>query len=384
MVSNIRRSSEYSLLRKVLLFLLISLPVYLEASGRKQDPSVTVRVSEGERVLISSDGAFRARPLEGAGEFDYNAEWIEIQPDGSGVTFDGVYLPVGVVFTSRDKEHLAVNGRRYRGSLIVIPAGPGVVVINEVDIEEYLRGVLPVEVSPSWPMESLKAQAVVSRTYAYNNLGKNSFRGFDLTDDVFSQVYRGVDVEADSTDQAIKATSNLLLYSDDSLTRGYFHSCCGGRTENISLVWQGRIPHMQGVECGFCTDSPRYNWESNISPEVISERLGRAGFCSGEIEDIRFISRTASGRIDQMEILTSSSTISLSGHRFRMAMGPDVIKSALFTVDRTAPEYTFYGRGWGHGVGLCQWGARGLALEGVSFRDILNFYFPGIQIRRRR
>ncbi|NLB35577.1 MAG: SpoIID/LytB domain-containing protein [Elusimicrobia bacterium] len=384
MDENLKRLAEVlsrikPLLLTALLFIQTTLPVY--SSGNKHHAPLTVRVFEGEKVLISSPGGFRLEPLERGRRKNFGLEWVEFFMEDSSLRTDEETFQAGA-YISPKLEPLAVNGRSYRGNLILIPLDGKVRVINEVEVEDYLRGVLPVEVHPEWPLEALKVQAVVSRTYVYNNIGKNADKGFDLTDDVFSQVYRGKDVETENTDRAVKETRGQLIYLDGAPIPSYFFSCCGGHTEDVRKVWSGSFSHMEGVECIYCADSPRYSWSFTISPEEISDRLKSAGYFAGDILDIKLISRTNSGRIDLMELKTSTGTLSITGHQFRMALGPDNLKSALFAIDRSAPDYNFYGRGWGHGVGICQWGSRGLADQGAGFKEILKFYLPGIDIRR--
>ena len=366
-----------------ILALLISAAVNtsaLNASGRLPENTIKVNVLQAERVLISSDGPFRAVSGRGA-RTNFEPGWIEIVPSADGLKVEGGGFTDEVRFLP-GKSPLAVNGRRYRGAITVRKAGPGICVVNEIDVEEYLLGVLPVEISPAWPSEALKAQAVVSRTYVYNNIGKYSDQGFDLSSDVFSQVYRGMDVEAPETNAAVSQTKGMVLTRGDEIVRAYFHSCCGGFTEDIGEVWGSSFEHLKGGTCYYCTDSPRYNWERHILPGALRRNFESSGYAIGDVTDIKLLERTSAGRIRLMKVSHTEGELLLSGHRFRMAVGPDWIKSSMLAIDRDRDVFLFYGRGWGHGVGMCQWGARGQAKEGKNYRDILSHYFPGTQIRR--
>lgn len=282
-----------------------------------------------------------------------------------------------------DKEFIRINGRRYRDTVILNGMEDGTVTaVNELGVDGYLFGVLPVEVSPEWPIEALKAQAVVSRTFVMNNIGKYEDAGYDLSSDVFSQVYRGVEVEDPSSNRAVKETSGQVLTYEGDLAKAYFYSSCGGYTADIKNVWGTTLPYMEGVTCGFCKDSPRYRWNKKVTPRSLKEKLNKEGYKIGEIKDIKFLSRTSSGRIDELLVIHSRGRTALTGHKFRMAVGPDIIKSTLMSIDREKPEFSFYGRGWGHGVGMCQWGAKGMAEKGYDYVDILQFYFPGVQLER--
>ncbi len=283
--------------------------------------------------------------------------------------------------SSRDRrEFLRINGRRYRGSIIILNDGETLTAINEVNIEDYLKGVLPMEISPRWPMEAVKAQAIAARTYAVNNLGKYGSRGYDLTADIYSQVYAGMEVEDPRSNRAVDETKGKVIIYNNKLARTYFHSSCGGHTEDVQKVWGSDIPYLKGVYCPFCSDSPRARWELDLSPSDIAGSL--SGIPAGEIKSIELVSRTRSGRVDVMKVSHGGGELEITGHAFRMTAGPNILQSAMFTIGLAEEPYRFYGRGWGHGVGMCQWGARGQALEGRNFREILSYYMPGTEVRR--
>jgi stage II sporulation protein D len=281
-----------------------------------------------------------------------------------------------------DNSFLYINGRRYRDTVMITSDGKALTVVNELGIDGYLFGVLPVEVSPEWDAEALKAQAIVSRTYVLNNLGKYESKGYDLSNDIFSQMYRGVEVENPSSNSAVLETEGIVLLYEGELAKAYFHSSCGGYTADIGKVWTAPLEYMRGVTCPYCRESPRYHWEIEISKQDLKEKLAAGGYETGDIEDIKFLSRSESGRIQDMYIMHSGRELMITGHKFRMAVGPNVIKSTLMTVDRSGPQFRFYGRGWGHGVGMCQWGARGLAMRGKNYKQILRFYFSGTKVKK--
>ncbi len=359
------------------------MPGILSAAGRVPEQVVRVSILSSDKILLSSRGSFSLSDASGGNRTVFEAGWVEVLASGSGLSVEGKEFSGHVRF-SPGSEPLAVNGRRYRGTVSVINDGVSLLAVNETEVEGYLKGVLPVEVSPSWPLEALKAQAVVSRTYVINNLGRYSDRGYDVSSDVFSQVYRGMDVEDPASNRAVKETAGIVLGSGGEVIRAYFHSCCGGYTENISSVWGSSQDHMGGVDCHYCDESPRYNWERSLTPAYLERRLEEAGAPAGAVEGIELLSRTSSGRVGDMRIAGSEGDIELTGHRFRMIIGPDVLKSAMFALDRDRDDFHFYGRGWGHGVGMCQWGARGQALEGRGYREILEYYFPGTRIIKHR
>ncbi len=306
-----------------------------------------------------------------------------LEAASEGIKIGDKVLGCQVRFVSRNrKEMLTVNGRRYRDTVMIKKTTEGLTAINELGLDGYLFGVLPVEISPDWPLESLKAQAVVSRTYVMNNMGKYESRGYDLSSDIFSQIYRGVEVENPKSNQAVTETVGQVLTYKGNLAAAYFFSSCGGYTANVKEVWGDDIPYMRGVSCPYCKDSPRYRWEKKVTPGLIKDTLNKKGYSIGKVRGINFISRTDSGRIKDMEIVHSGGRTTINGHKFRMSVGPNIIKSTMMSIDRTKEKFLFYGRGWGHGVGMCQWGAKGQADRGRNYKEILNFYFPGTKVKK--
>ncbi|MEA3506523.1 MAG: SpoIID/LytB domain-containing protein, partial [Elusimicrobiota bacterium] len=306
-----------------------------------------------------------------------------VEASAEGIDIAGQSLSDLMRIVSRDgDEFLTVNGRWYRDTVIIKKTAGGLTAINELGIDGYLFGVLPVEVSPGWPIESLKAQAVVSRTYVVNNIGKYENDGYDLSSDVFSQMYRGVEVENSKSNRAVAETAGRVLTYKGDLAKAYFFSSCGGYTASSKEVWGNDIPYMRGVTCPYCKDSPRYRWEEKVSPATIKEALNKRGYNIGDVKDIEFLSRADSGRIRDMVIVHSGGKTAITGHKFRMAVGPNIIKSTMMSIDRSKKNFLFYGRGWGHGAGMCQWGAKGQAEAGKSYKDILKFYFPGTEVKK--
>ncbi len=372
---------------KALLAVFLCLLLFDFASGAgRRLPADTLRVAfltDQTRIHLKCSSSFTVYDT-GSGRrtrFEPEVNFV-ITPVGEDIMIgDRKKAGRKIQISSRDsREFLRINGRRYRGSIIILNSEGTLTAVNEINIEDYLKGVLPMEISPRWPMESVKAQAIAARTYAVNNLGKYGSRGYDLTADIYSQVYAGMEVEDPRSNRAVNETRGKVIVYKGNLARSYFHSCCGGHTEDIQKVWGSDIPYFKGVYCPFCSDSPRARWYLDLSPQDIEAHLSRHGI--REIETIKLLSRTGSGRVDAMKISHAGGELEVTGHAFRMTVGPNILKSALFTIGISEGPYRFYGRGWGHGVGMCQWGARGQALEGKNFREILSYYMPGTEVRR--
>lgn len=287
-----------------------------------------------------------------------------------------------LVSPTRPDGLIRVDGRSYRGELVLTPRGQGALqVINQVDLEDYLCGVLPREVGADWPPEALKAQAVVSRTFVAANIGKYGSKGYDLTSDVLSQAYGGQGGEQPATTLAVKATAgDILVDKQRAPVQAYFHSSCGGYTENPVYVWRTSTnPHdyLTSIRDGYCQEDPYYHWQFRISADLLRRRLRKAGFAVGKVREISIASRAPSGRASVMAVGSTGGSLKLPANNFRMALGPDNLRSVFLTgIEHQKGLFIFEGRGWGHGVGLCQWGARGRALAGHSYEKILKAYFP--------
>lgn len=279
---------------------------------------------------------------------------------------------------------IRVNGRAYRGDVeaFVNPVGRAVVV-NELPIEDYLRGVVPLELGPTqFPyLEALSAQAVAARTFAVSHLGTWASRGFDLYGDARSQVYGGISAEDARSDEAIRKTRGTVSIYRGNPIVALYSSTCGGVTEAFDLIFRGApIDYLEGGVICHDQDSEHYSWEQMINLDEIQESLQQhAGV--GRLKRLSPIAFGKSERIVEMEFVGSDGTRILKGNDIRFALG---VRSNLFTVLETISEsdgfirqLTVQGRGWGHGVGLCQMGAVNLAQEGRTHAEILRHYYPG-------
>jgi stage II sporulation protein D len=276
---------------------------------------------------------------------------------------------------------LKINGRRYRGTLVFHPLGSGRYdVVETVDVDEYVYGVLPREVETSWPPAALKAQAVVSRSYAVANKSQDPTARFDLSDSVFDQVYGGMDVESPESNRAVDNThGEVLVGPSGKPVVAYFHSSCGGRTELPQHVWKTAPPDdvYGNILDTYCQEDPHYLWKLELSYATIRQRLRRAGVRLHDLKKIAIVQKSLSGRAEIIGLQTSRGVLEISGNRFRLAMGADALRSTLFVnVKQTKKSVLFEGHGWGHGAGLCQWGAHGRAMAGQDYKSILKTYFP--------
>nr|WP_202943894.1 SpoIID/LytB domain-containing protein [Natranaerobius thermophilus] len=306
-------------------------------------------------------------------------------------------------------------------------------VTNVVGLEDYLKSVVPSETYSSWDIEALKAQAVASRTYAIYSQQNNNYNDFDLTDCQNSQVYKGYQAENSKTTEAVNSTMGEAIYYNGDVINALYHSNSGGKTEDPENVWGSAIPYLSSVESSWDeeaedSNSDIYNWEKQISREKISEKLNE-DYDLGELKDIEILERTSAGRVKELIYRGTKGEEKIFGDKNRTPMG---LKSTKFektsnredtevsiktgtgrqkkyverdqlyavSADSSIPkevtesqqeyyiksgngirevrkilQFTFSGKGFGHGLGMSQWGAHGMALEGYNYREILNHYY---------
>lgn len=278
-----------------------------------------------------------------------------------------------------------INGNRYRGEVEVVANGNTLKVINIINIEEYLYGVIKNEMPNTAPMEALKAQAVIARTFVLANLKKHEKEGYDLCSGIHCQVYRGMDTETDNVINAVNATQGEILTYNGNIANTVYHAWCGGITSNSNAVWKKDIIYLREVVDPFCGSLENEKWHYTISLNEIKNILNNNGFNIGNIEDISAIyydpSRDKSGRVDKIVIKHSNGVSTIDGNRFRTILGWERVWSTLFTIIRNGDKITFQGIGKGHGVGLCQRGAMAMGRLGYNYKEILGFYYPGVYLR---
>jgi stage II sporulation protein D len=282
---------------------------------------------------------------------------------------------------TEDPEALIINGQRFRGDLAFIKKDKGLFsAINYIDVEDYIKGILYHEASHYWPIEALKAQAVACRTYAIYQRQNSASLDYDVTRDVYSQVYGGRSAERQRTSMAVEQTKGAVLTYQDKIFPTYFHATCGGHTEDASLLWDINLSPLKGVSCKFCRQSPHFNWHCVLNLAEIEEKLSKSGHKINRINDIVILNRDNSGRVLDLKIISEKNEIKISAKDFRNIIGPNIIRSTNFTVKVIDGDSVFEGFGWGHGVGLCQWGAYFMAKEGYKYDKILEYYYPGAKL----
>lgn len=282
--------------------------------------------------------------------------------------------------------------RQYAGVLQARWTHDGLVLVNRVPVEEYVASVLASEASSSWPFEALRAQAIAVRTFALVARDERSSRDWDLGDDTSSQVYRGRAVLSDIFVRSSDATRAQFIAVREAAAQVFYSAVCGGHTASLSeLNGQSFPPHLEGIADvdaagnAYCAAAPYYRWRNSLSKESLARV---AGVVPESLDGFGVSARWPSGRVKTVRLVRhDGAAMDMSGRQFYaralQALGYKVLPSTLFDVQPDGAGFAFTGRGMGHGVGLCQWGARGRADAGQRAEEILQAFFPGTQIRSR-
>lgn len=329
---------------------------------------------------------------------------------------------------------ISANGRRYRGYLEIRRySDSDLTVINILDLEKYLYGVVPYEIEADAPLEAIKAQAVAARTYAYRNIGSSIYQkwGFDMVDTVSSQVYKGFDGERASTNKAVDETKGKKMIYNGKLAQVFYFASSGGMTANVKEVWGGEIEYLLSVPDPYESEtSYNYIWEKALSAEEIKKILFISNVEIGNILSVSAEEYSQSGRVTKLRITGtlgsityynadtrtifslssqkytiqssgnivvkavdgSLKTLALDGRKVVSASGTGTLSAGnnsisvvgsgnkVRSLSMSSDKYVFSGKGWGHGVGMSQEGAKGFARNGYNYEQILKHYYTGITV----
>jgi len=343
-----------------------------------------------------------------AGE-TWRVEWTAgrmrgVGPDGIANVWQGG----GLIARAGTGALIALNGKHYRGELVFLQNDTGITIVNRVRMDDYLRGVVPLEIGTRDGRDAaaVQAQAVAARSYAYVHAGASSpARPYDITASVNDQLYGGADVETAVSNEAVTATRGLVLQYNGRVVTAPYHSACGGSTAAADEIWRtASEPYLQrvsdqipGTDRFYCDIAPRFRWTRTLDGETLRAALVRylatytatPGGYPGTPRDVQVDTRTPSGRVGTLKIATDRGNYVLRGNDIRFVLrapGGEILNSTSFTVEATTgrdgalTRLVLRGTGYGHGVGMCQWGAIGRARFGQDFRTILRTYYPGTTV----
>jgi stage II sporulation protein D len=301
-------------------------------------------------------------------------------PAPGGMRADGQLL--GGVWRSAGGESVEVDGLRVRGAVEVDRVPAGLRVVNEVPLEAYVAGTVGREVYPDWSPETLKAQAVVTRTYALHERERQARRAFHVFGGTRGQVYGGVGAESPAVVAATSATRGEILTWRSRPILAVFHSASGGQTASAEEAWGRPTPYLLSQPVENEEDSPDTYWRASIPGTTLGRALATLGLAIGPVREVRVVERTPSGRALRVHVRGEGGDSQLRARDLRSALGENVIRSTLFEIRGDEDGFVFVGSGHGHGVGMSQWGAEAMARRGSDYRRILATFFPGTRLSR--
>jgi stage II sporulation protein D len=269
------------------------------------------------------------------------------------------------------------KGNIYEGTLELRRDDKGLFIINDLPFSKYIEGVVSSETGKDWEPEALKAQAVISRTYAVFLKEKNLGKDYHLTSGTLHQVYNG-DKVSGQVKQSVSETAGEVLTFNDRPIKAFYHATCEGKTELPEEVWGVQYPYYQSVGC-MTRNAPYDNWRKVFNLEQIEAATGMSG-----VEDVVISSYTSTGRVKMIRIRTRNGKegiTEISATKLRKFLGYREIPSTDFILKSEKGNLIFEGKGWGHGVGLSQWGALEMARQGKNYREILSHFYPGTVLR---
>ncbi len=342
---------------------------------------------------------------------------------------------------SKNNSNIQANKNSYRDFLSFKVNNNSFILINHINIEKYLYGVVPKEVGSSFPMESIKAQAVAARTFAMANKNKHIDQGYDLCDGTHCQVYGAVFAEHPNTNKAVDETRDIYVYSNNEFANTTFHSNNGGYIESSKDVWGGHRDYLIAKEDPFSTNTTASTWSLNLTSSEVNSKISSSGIKIGNIIDIEILETTEANRVSKLRLKGSLGEEIISGAKLRTILGNTTMRSTWFNVKKNGKElnnnkeyyvlngsnslavniedltimnfaeekvklninnieisgkdklakiervsqlspdgFTFEGRGYGHGVGMSQYGAAEMAKQGYNYEEILKHYYSGVDI----
>lgn len=383
-------------------------------SGIKR-PMVAVKIFEGEKISVSPAGSLAIRCFKDGKQTATYFSTADIQVRANLLFIawaqrDQYPIESGlnkVVFEPKGRRSFFfLDGKRYGGALEIVLSQDRkfLVALNVIHLEDYLKGVVPSEMGKREKneLEALKAQAIAARTYALSKIGQYD-GSYDLKATIYDQVYQGMENEDALVNQAVDQTRGMVLSYQGKLIEAYYHANCGGRTESLEEVWEGEgKPYLLSVDDDeFCTWAKNYRWEEEWDRQELEQRL--LEFLSGEgkislenfgkLTDLKIVQSTPSGRVKLLIADTDKGSFEIEKDKIRWALKrakskEAILPSTLFelemirNMDGTLAKVKAVGRGNGHGIGMCQTGAIGMARKGYSYSEILAHYYPATKVMR--
>lgn len=384
-------------------FILLTLPAWPFHSGKDSGSAVPpqksaltlpanpeayryIRVAimtKADEIKVSSPAPYTVKKIDGtllaSGEKLYR---VPTQATKDGIQIGKqLFREPGIVLEGG--QGIRIAGVMYSHQIVLWQEPPGkLLVINNVEMETYIKSVIAWEANPQWSPEALKAQAIAARTFALFRALSSADRKYDVLGDVFGQVYKGDNTLHPKTDSVVDATRGQILTMKGKVFPAYYHSTCGGHTTSIETFWNME-PNaaLRGVQCDFCRKSPHYNWRFSVPEKELEKILKKQGYRFVDIQRIVPVDLDESGRPARLRIEARQGKATVKAADFRIWLGPEEFKSTFIkSIDVAGDDVRVRGHGWGHGVGMCQFGMKYLGQIGYTYPQILQYYYPESEI----
>jgi stage II sporulation protein D len=324
-----------------------------------------LRIGSSTNAVVKDGGGRVIGEISGMNSFT-------AQRNGSNISVGNLTANV-LLIEPRNNGYVWIGDRWYRGKTRLVNQGGQITAVNHVDIEQYLYSVVGAEAVASWPIEALKAQAVAARTYALHKRSQSKNPNYDVDTTTATQVYKGLDSEYSSTVQAVGQTNGQVMTYNGQTILAVFHSSSGGHTENVEDIWSSRLPYLRGV-VDYDQSAPVYQWTKTFTGRELGNLISGVGTVTAMTPE----RTTPQGRVITMRVTGTGGTTRISGENLRKALN---LRSTLVSVSAVGNgSFQVYGKGFGHGVGLSQWGAESLAQQGLNYQQILGHYYSSASL----
>ncbi len=362
-----------------------ALPLPVQAEDKTSPQQLELRVAIQERASRLRVGSSTPALVKGAngrslGQLS-SMQAFYAQRFGSRVRL-GPWQDRRLWIEPQDGGYVFIGNRWYRGRTELVGSSAGILAVNRVSLEEYLYSVVGAEMPRNWPLEALKAQSVAARSYVLFQRQRNANANYDLGNSQTWQVYKGLASESLTTQQAVRETSGQVVTYNSQIIEAVYHSSSGGHTENVEDVWIETLPYLRGVP-DYDVGAPVYEWSARVSQTRLRALIPGIG----NVLSMTPLRTTPQGRVVLMRVAGDRGSRDIEGTRLRTLLN---LRSTLFSVvPRFGPvaslspvaappgEFVIYGRGFGHGLGLSQWGAHNMATQGLGYQQIMSHYYQG-------
>ncbi len=355
------------MLKKICLTVLLISPLFIVTLYSEENPlTIRLLIYEGDGKDLSESKNNLA--LKGD-QFRYQNEVYSIQSNKM--------LKVSA------KKPIVVKGISYFGKIKILRKQRKYQMINFLPLELYLQGILQAEISYSWNAEAIKAQAIAARSYALYSMNESKAKNYDVVNSERNQVFSGVAKVHPNIAKNVLATKGVVMVHRNKPIQAFFHASCGGMTEKAENVWSSAesLKYFKPVRCHYCTTHPKYEWDYQLGKDELQRKITEK-LKIKKVKSIKITKKTSSKRIKRITVTDEKNKKHhLTGNQLRILLEPSKLLSTKFSFTKKNNKYYFKGKGYGHGVGLCQWGAKTMAERGFNHKRILKFYYKNIKIK---